>query len=155
MKIIAFTFAFAALFLCACRNNQAGVTQSPDVQVEDTTAVFRIEDGVDAFITFSPGDNWRIKQVTLGDQDITSELGKYQYSIKNLKKNTTLVAEYEEIPVNKYILTVYVAGKGEVDIDGNVILRDKSWSAYFNEDTTAVYDKIPEGEWQRRDLGHR
>ena len=129
-----------------------GTVNFQDVQVEDTTAVFRIEDGVDAFITFSPGDNWRIKQVTLGDQDITSELGKYQYSIKNLKKNTTLVAEYEEIPVNKYILTVYVAGKGEVDIDGNVILRDKSWSAYFNEDTTAVLTFIPDEGYMTKSL---
>ena len=129
-----------------------GTVNFQDVQVEDTTAVFRIEDGVDAFITFSPGDNWRIKQVTLGNQDITSELGKYQYSIKNLKKNTTLVAEYEEIPVNKYILTVYVSGKGEVDIDGNVILRDKSWSAYFNEDTTAVLTFIPDEGYMTKSL---
>ena len=36
LKYIAFTFVFVALFLCSCRNNQAGVTQSSDVQTEDT-----------------------------------------------------------------------------------------------------------------------
>ena len=36
MKYIAFTFVFIALFLCSCRNNQAGVTQPSDVQTEDT-----------------------------------------------------------------------------------------------------------------------
>ena len=36
MKYIAFTFVFVALFLCSCRNNQAGVTQSSDAQTEDT-----------------------------------------------------------------------------------------------------------------------
>ena len=36
MKYIAFTFAFVALFLCSCRNNQAGVVQSSDAQTEDT-----------------------------------------------------------------------------------------------------------------------
>ena len=36
MKYIAYTFVFAALLLCACRNNQAGVAQSPDTQTEDT-----------------------------------------------------------------------------------------------------------------------
>ena len=112
--------------------------------VEDTTAVFRIMDGLDAFITFKPSDKWRIKQVMLDDLDITSELAKYQYSIKGIKKNTTLVAEYEEIPVNKYILTVYVSGKGEVAVDGETIIRDRSWSAYFNEDTTAVLTFIPD-----------
>ena len=36
MKYKAFTFAFLALFLCSCRNNQAGVVQSSDAQTEDT-----------------------------------------------------------------------------------------------------------------------
>lgn len=121
-----------------------GTVNFMDEAVEDTTTIFRIEDGLDAFITFSPAEKWRIKQVTLDSLDITSELGKYQYSIKNIKKNTILVAEYEEIPVNKYILTVYVSGKGEVDIDGNLKIRDDSWSAYFNEDTTAVLTFIPD-----------
>ena len=112
--------------------------------VEDTTKVFRIEDGVEAFITFSPGENWRIKQVMIDSLDITSELAKYQYSIKNIKKNTMLVAEYEEIPVNKYILTLYVSGNGEVTVDGNTTVRERSWSAYFNEDTTAVLTFIPD-----------
>ena len=112
--------------------------------VEDTTAVFRIEDGMVAFITFSPGDNWRIKQVMLDTLDITSELAKYQYSINNIKKNTMLVAEYEEIPVNKYIMTLYVSGKGEVAVDDSTIIRDRSWSAYFNEDTTAVLTFVPD-----------
>ncbi len=121
-----------------------GTVNFQDQAVEDTTTVFRIEDGLDAFITFSPADNWRIKEVRLDSLDITSELGKYQYNIKGIKKNTRLVAEYEEIPVNKYILTVYVSGKGEVAVDGNTIVRDDSWSAYFNEDTTAVLTFIPD-----------
>ena len=36
LKYIAFTFVFLALFLCSCRNNQADVAQSSDVQIEDT-----------------------------------------------------------------------------------------------------------------------
>ena len=121
-----------------------GTVNFEDQSVEDSTATFRIEDGLDAFVTFSPAEKWRIKQVMLDELDITSELAKYQYSIKNIKKNTTLVAEYEEIPVNKYILTVYVAGKGEVVVDDNTVIRDDSWSAYFNEDTTAVLTFKPD-----------
>ena len=36
LKYITFTFVFIVLFICSCRNNQAGVTQSSDVQTEDT-----------------------------------------------------------------------------------------------------------------------
>ena len=121
-----------------------GTVSYLDESIEDTTAVFRIEDGLDAFVTFSPGEKWRIKSVMLDSLDITSEVPKYQYSIKNIKKHTTLVAEYEEIPINKYILTVYVSGMGEVAVDDNTIIRDDSWSAYFNEDTTAVLTFRPD-----------
>ena len=120
--------------------------------VQDTTVVFRIEDGQDAFITFSPAEKWRIKYVTLDDMDITSELAKYQYSIKDIRKHTTLVAEYEEIPVNKYILTVYVSGKGEVAVDDQTIIRDDSWSAFFNEDTTAVLTFRPDVGYETKYL---
>ena len=130
-----------------------GTVNYQDEAIEDTTAVFRIEDGQDAFVTFSPADNWRIKYVSLKSQesgvwsqerDITSEVPKYQYNIKSIKKHTMLVTEYEEIPVNKYILTVYVSGKGEVAVDDNTIIRDDSWSAFFNEDTTAVLTFRPD-----------
>lgn len=121
-----------------------GTVNFQDEAVQDTTVIFRVEDGMDAFITFSPADKWRIKNVTLDDVDITSELAKYQYSIKNIRKHTTLIAEYEEIPVNKYILTVYVSGKGEVAVDDQTIIRDDSWSAFFNEDTTAVLTFRPD-----------
>ncbi len=123
-----------------------------DEAVEDTTATFRIEDGLDAFITFSPEDKWRIKSVTVDSLDITSELGKYQYSIKNIKKNTTLVAEYEEIPINKFILTVYVSGQGEVAVDDQTVIRDDSWSAFFNEDTTAVLTFRPDTGYETKYL---
>ena len=36
MKYIAFTFVFAALFLCSCGNSKADAAQSSDVQMENT-----------------------------------------------------------------------------------------------------------------------
>ena len=35
MKYFSFTFVFVALFICSCRNNQTGMTQSSDAQTED------------------------------------------------------------------------------------------------------------------------
>ena len=43
MKYIAFTFVFMALFLCSCRNNQAEVKPSSDVQTEDTLKAITTE----------------------------------------------------------------------------------------------------------------
>ena len=76
MKIIAFTFAFAALFLCACRNNQAGVTQSPDVQVEDTLKTITADmayEGVNnychsAYDWSVAKDNPDIMSLTMGEE---------------------------------------------------------------------------------------
>ncbi len=39
MKYTAFTFVFVVLFLCSCLNNKADVTQSSDVQTEDTLRI--------------------------------------------------------------------------------------------------------------------
>ena len=36
LKYIFFTALFVVLFLCSCHNNQTGVAQSSDVQMEDT-----------------------------------------------------------------------------------------------------------------------
>ena len=36
MKYIVFIFVFVALFLCSCRNSKTDVSQSSDVQTEDT-----------------------------------------------------------------------------------------------------------------------
>ena len=76
MKIIAITFAFAALFLCACRNNQAGVTQSPDVQVEDTLKTITADmayEGVNnychsAYDWSVAKDNPDIMSLTMGEE---------------------------------------------------------------------------------------
>ena len=76
MKYIAYTFVFAALLLCACRNNQAGVAQSPDTQTEDTLRTITADmayEGINnychsAYDWSVAKDNLDIMSVTMGEE---------------------------------------------------------------------------------------
>ena len=111
--------------------------------VEDTVRIFRIEDGSNATVTFSPAEDWRVKSVTLDSLDITSEIPKYQYTIKNIKHHTKLVAEYEVIPDVLFILAIYASGKGEVHI-GDDVIRDDSKKYYLKEGTDTMLTIKPD-----------
>ena len=119
--------------------------------VEDTTMVFRIEDGQNATVTFSPGEDWRVKSVTLDSTDITSEIPKYTYTIKNIKHHTKLVAEYEVIPDVLFILAVYAQGNGEVRL-GDDVIRDNSKKYYLKEGTDTVLTILPDDGYSLRRL---
>ena len=76
MKYIAFTFVFLVLFLCSCRNNQAGVTASSDVQTEDTLRIITEEmafEGINdychsAYDWSVAKDNPDIMYLTMGEE---------------------------------------------------------------------------------------
>ena len=76
MKYIAYTFVFAALLLCACRNNQAGVAQSSDTQTEDTLRTITADmayEGINnychsAYDWSVAKDNPDIMSVTMGEE---------------------------------------------------------------------------------------
>ena len=76
MKYIAFIFVFIALLLCSCRNNQAGVAQSSDVQTEDTLRCITKEmayDGVNNYCHkeydwSAAKDNPDIMYLTMGEE---------------------------------------------------------------------------------------
>ena len=76
MKYIAYTFVFAALLLCSCRNNQAGVAQSPDTQTEDTLRTITADmayEGINnychsAYDWSVAKDNPDIMSVTMGEE---------------------------------------------------------------------------------------
>ena len=76
MKYFAFTFVFSALFLCSCRNNQAGVTPSQEVQTEGTQRAITADmayEGVNnychsAYDWSAAKDNPDIMSVQMGEE---------------------------------------------------------------------------------------
>ena len=120
-----------------------GVISFENEEVFDTTKVFKLVEGSNATVSFNPNTGWRIKAVDVDSIDITSEIPIYQYTIKNIRKHTKLTAQFEEIPITQYILTVYASGAGEVTV-GKRTIRDNSYVTYINENTNAVLTINPD-----------
>ena len=120
-----------------------GIISFENDEVLDTTKVFKLVEGSDATVSFSPNSGWRIKSVDVDSIDITSDISRYQYTIKNIRKHTKLTALYEQIPTTQYILTVYASGAGEV-IVGKRTIRDNSYMTYINENSDAVLTFRPD-----------
>ena len=108
MKYIAFTFAFVALFLCSCRNNEAGVVQSSDAQTEDTLRTITKEmafEGVNNYChsTYDwsvAKDNPDIMYLTMGEEtDSTYQVvfrsytGAFVHFYVNKASGTTRMVE--------------------------------------------------------------
>ena len=108
MKYIAFTFVFLVLFLCSCRNNQAGVTASSDVQTEDTLRIITEEmafEGINdychsAYDWSVAKDNPDIMYLTMGEETdsayqvvFRSYTGAYVYFYVDKTTGTTKMVE--------------------------------------------------------------
>ena len=108
LKYKAFSFAFLALFLCSCRNNQAGVTQSSDVQTEDTLRTITADmayEGVNnychsAYDWSVAKDNPDIMYLTMGEETdsayqvvFRSYTGAFVHFYVNKTSGTTRMVE--------------------------------------------------------------
>ena len=120
-----------------------GVISFENEEVLDTTKVFKLVEGSDATVSFNPNTGWRIKAVDVDSIDITSEITRYQYTIKNIRKHTKLTAQFEQIPTTQYILTVYASGAGEVTV-GKRTIRESSYVTYISENTNTVLTFSPD-----------
>ena len=114
-----------------------GIISFENEEVQNTTTVFKLVEGSDATVSFSPNTGWRIKSVEVDNLNITSEIPKYQYTITNIQQHTKLTALFEEIPTTQYILTVYATGLGEVSV-GKRTVRESTYITYVNENSDAV-----------------
>ena len=108
MKYIAFTFVFIALFLGSCRNNNADVTPSSDVQTEDTLRTITADmayEGVNnychsAYDWSVAKDNPDIMYLTMGEEtDSTYQVvfrsytGAFVHFYVNKTSGTTRMVE--------------------------------------------------------------
>ena len=120
-----------------------GVIGFENEEVLNTTKVFKLVEGSDATVTFTPSAGWRVKSVDVDNKDITSEIPRYQYTITNIQKHTKLTAQFELIPVTQYILTVSAAGAGEVTV-GRRTIRENSYTTYISESSDVVFSFKPD-----------
>ena len=123
-----------------------GTTKYGEEMIVDTTMIYRVEEGEAVTVTFDPAQDWRIRSVYVDSVDVTSEVGDYFYTIKGIWHHTKVEVEYEEIPINQYILHIYTQGNGDLMV-GEDVFRNKSKSYYMDEGMDTVITFRPDADY--------
>ncbi len=116
---------------------------------KNNTQTFTLNEGTSATITFSPDNGYRIKSVKVNSTDVTSSVSNNQYTVSNIKTNTTVEVEFEAIPViiNTYTLSVKATGNGSATYNGTTAKNDTK-TFTLNEGTSATITFAPDNGYR-------
>jgi len=103
--------------------------------VRGKTSSFTVVEGTNAVVKFSADEGYRLKSVKLGNTDVTSSVVNNQYTISNIKANTSLEVTFEAIPT--YALNIVATGNGSASYNG-VTIRNQSQNFTLREGVSAV-----------------
>ena len=117
--------------------------------IRGKTTSFTVDEGTSAEITFSPDDGYRIKSVKVNNSTVS--VSNNQYTVSNIKANTTVSVEFEAIPVTTYTLSIAASGNGSASYDGTTI-RGKTSSFTVNQGTSATIKFTPDDGCQIKDV---
>ena len=71
--------------------------------IRSKTSTFAVNEGISAKVTFVPDAGYRLKSVKLNNADVTSSVSNNQYTISNIRSNTTIEVEFEAISTTREI----------------------------------------------------
>ena len=109
--------------------------------VRGKTASFSIVEGTNAILKFSADEGNRLKSVKVNGQNVTSTIVNNQYTVSNVKANTTIEVVFEAIP--NYSLNIVATGNGKATYNGTAI-RNQSQSFTLREGSSAVISFTPD-----------
>ncbi len=113
--------------------------------IKGKTSSFTVVEGTNVVVTFSADDGNRLKSVKLGNTDVTSSVVNNQYTIRNIKANTSLEVTFEAIPT--YSLNITASGNGNATYNGTAV-RGKTQSFTVIEGTTATVTFTPDAGYR-------
>ena len=113
--------------------------------VKGKTSSFTVVEGTNVVVTFTADEGYRLKSVKLGNTDVTSSVVNNQYTISNIKANTSLEVTFEAIPT--YSLNILATGNGKVGYDGTNI-RNQSQSFTVKEGGSAILTFTPDNGYR-------
>ena len=119
-----------------------GITSYNNTTVRGTSKTFVVNEGSSALIKFTPDAGYRIKSVKVNGSDVTSSVSNNQYTISNIKRNSSVEVEFEAIPPSYYSLTVKAAGNGTVSYNGTNVINNTGTFTVV-EGSTAMIIFVP------------
>ena len=113
--------------------------------VRGITQTFTVNEGTNATITFTPDNGYRIKSVKVNNSTVT--VSNNQYTVSNIRQNTTVAVEFEAIPPTTYTLSITATGSGSVSYNGTTV-RARTTSFTVNEGTNATITFTPDNGYR-------
>ena len=126
-----------------------GLATYDGTTAKNNTKTFTLNEGTSATITFASDNGYRIKSVKVNSTDVTSSVSNNQFTISNIRANTTVEVEFEAIPVviNTYTLSVKAAGNGSATYNGTTA-KNNTQSFTLNEGTSATITFAPDNGYR-------
>ena len=110
------------------------------------TGSFTVKEGTNATITFSPDNGYRIKTVKVNGSAVSVNSSN-QYTVSNIKANTTVTVEFEAIPITTYTLSITATGYGSAYYNGTTV-RSRTASLIVDEGTNATITFTPDNGYR-------
>ncbi len=125
-----------------------GAAKYHDAEIRGKTTPFTIEEGTNATITFTADEGYRIKEVKVNGEDVTSSITDNTCAINNIGKDTSVEVVFEEIPQivpepTTYTLTIKATGNGSAYY-GQETVKDGTGSFTVVEGTSVTVVFSPE-----------
>ena len=114
---------------------------------KNSTKTFTLNEGTSATITFTPDNGYRIKSVKVNSKDVTSSVANNQYTVSNIKANTTVEVEFEAIPIPTYTLSIKATGNGSATYNGTTA-KNSTKTFTVNEGTSATITFTPDNGYR-------
>jgi len=106
-----------------------------------------VTEGTSATIFFTPDRGYRIKSVKVNGTDVTTSVTNSQYTISNIRANTTLEVEFEALPPTTYTLSVTASGNGYASYN-LITIRNNTSTYTVNEGASATITFTPDNGYR-------
>ena len=123
--------------------NGNGSASYNSTTIRNTTKTFTVNEGNSATISFIPDDGYRIRSVKKDGTNVTGSVINDQYTVSNIKSNTTVEVEFEAIPPTTYTLTITSSGNGSASYNSTTV-RNATKTFTVNEGTSATISFMPD-----------
>ena len=108
--------------------------------IKNYTSIFNLVEGSSATFTIVPDNGYRIKNLTVNDNDVTSKVVNSSYTISNITKNTSVNVVFEAIQMTSCNLIISASGNGSVLYNGNSVRENTSlFSIYEGSSATITF----------------